>query len=409
MVAKQLPQATFRISDNDLWESFKAKAKANGANASAVFWQFAKAYVDGNVGTTTPSPDGIDERIDAALEAKVDFAIGNISRVAREQYESLVAVVAQSMIDIDERIDTRIEAAQKSILSRVDEHLSEFFDRIRVLEVATTAQSQGMEIGIQDVQNMIDVAFSDREERLDSLEEMLSNAISAPSPSTEIFDAISPLIARLEVLETNLSEAVAPTNFIQANSQGDRSSASDTDGRSLENVASLSIENPLDGEGLSVAIVASAKPKITYQLGRDGSVVLRSLRGITLKALKRMSDAELKAIGLFRTLIGADEKFFPLDPDAIASSPQPKSTERSPKSKAILTRPDALAIAKNFGFLGTGQNLYDWAKAALTSKSEESKLANSEKLAAVGLVAAFTPENRPAWIAKMSLNPEPIS
>ena len=408
MVTKQLPQATFRISDNDLWESFKAKAKANGANASAVFWQFAKAYVDGNVGTTTPSPDGIDERIDAALEAKVDFAIGNISRVAREQYESLVAVVAQSMIDIDERIDTRIEAAQKSILSRVDEHLSEFFDRIRVLEVATTAQSQGMEIGIQDVQNMIDVAFSDREERLDSLEEMLSNAISAPSPSTEIFDAISPLLARLEALENNLGESTAPANFIQALT-GDRSSASDTDGSSLENVAAPSIENPLDGEGLSVAFAASAKPKITYQLNRDGSVVLRSLRGITLKALKRMSDAELKAIGLFRTLIGADEKFFPLDPDAIASSPQPKSTERSPKSKAILTRPDALAIAKNFGFLGTGQNLYDWAKAALTSKSEESKLANSEKLAAVGLVAAFTPENRPAWIAKMSLNPEPIS
>lgn len=92
MVAKQLPQATFRISDNELWESFKAKAKANGTNASAVFWQFAKDYVDGNLGSvdgvaiSTPNLDGIDTRIDeriaVALEslrseydAKLDEAI----------------------------------------------------------------------------------------------------------------------------------------------------------------------------------------------------------------------------------------------------------------------------------------------------------------------------------------------
>ena len=72
----------------------------------------------------------------------------------------------------------------------------------------------------------------------------------------------------------------------------------------------------------------------------------------------------------------------------------------TPKSKAILTRPEALAIAKDFGFTGTGQNLYDWAKAALTGKSDESKLTNSEKLAAVGLIAVFSPENKPAWQAK---------
>jgi len=230
-----------------------------------------------------------------------------------------------------------------------------------------------------------------------------------------IFDrAISPLLPRLEALETNLSEATATAKkATDAVSKEESVNSLETDAlpiiEAIANIASPTIENPLPDESLSVAIAASAKPKITYQLGRDGLVVLRSLRGITLKALKRMTDAELKAIGLFRTLIGADEKFFPLDPDTIASSPQPKSTERSPKSKAILTRPDALAIAKNFGFLGTGQNLYDWAKAALTSKSEESKLANSEKLAVVGLVAAFTPENKPAWIAKVSLNPEPIS
>lgn len=119
MVAKQLPQATFRISDNDLWESFKAKAKVNGTNASAVFWQFAKNYVDGNlasvdgVAMSTLNLDGIDtnldERIDVALEKKVDFSIRDISRVADEHYERLVAVVAQNKMDIDKSIDSRID------------------------------------------------------------------------------------------------------------------------------------------------------------------------------------------------------------------------------------------------------------------------------------------------------------
>ena len=86
--------------------------------------------------------------------------------------------------------------------------------------------------------------------------------------------------------------------------------------------------------------------------------------------------------------------------EAIAATAKPKSTKRSPKSKAILTRPEAVAIAQNFGFVGTGQNLYDWAKAALTAKSDESKIANSQKLAAVGLVAVLSPDNKPAWQAK---------
>jgi hypothetical protein len=61
---------------------------------------------------------------------------------------------------------------------------------------------------------------------------------------------------------------------------------------------------------------------------------------------------------------------------------------------------DKLWIAKNLGFVGTGQNLYDWAKAALTAKSDESRQANSEKLTAVGLIAVLSPDNKQAWQAK---------
>jgi hypothetical protein len=84
----------------------------------------------------------------------------------------------------------------------------------------------------------------------------------------------------------------------------------------------------------------------------------------------------------------------------ITVNDKPKSTKGSAKSKPILTRPEAMAIAVSFGFTGTGQNLYDWAKAALTAKSDESRSANNEKLAVVGLIAVLSPENKPAWQAK---------
>ncbi len=86
--------------------------------------------------------------------------------------------------------------------------------------------------------------------------------------------------------------------------------------------------------------------------------------------------------------------------NAIAATAKPKSTKRSAKSQPILTRSEALAIAKDFGFVGTGQNLYDWSKAALKAKSDERRQDNSEKLAAVGLIAVLSPDHKPAWKAK---------
>ena len=162
----------------------------------------------------------------------------------------------------------------------------------------------------------------------------------------------------------------------------------------IANLTSPSIEKSLD----SNTIATSKKSKITYRLSNDGSVVLRSLVGTSIKLLKRMTDDELRANGLFKTLIGKDEKFFPND-ESLELQYQEKAIAASTKPNC-LTRPEALAIAQSFNPKVTGQNLYDWAKAALTAKSDESKIANSEKLAAIGLVAVFTPENKPAWTGK---------
>lgn len=118
----------------------------------------------------------------------------------------------------------------------------------------------------------------------------------------------------------------------------------------IATIAAPTVENPLPDETLSDAIAATKK-QITYNLNHDGSVVLRSLRGIADKQLKRMSDDELSAIGLFKTLRGKDEKFFPTDetlalryqekskPSAAqekskpsAATDKPQANKRSPKS-----------------------------------------------------------------------------
>ena len=156
-----------------------------------------------------------------------------------------------------------------------------------------------------------------------------------------VTNAIAPLVARLEALENTRSEATAPANFTQAlTSESEGSSVPKTDRNSIEPLPILDAIEALPTE-------------------------------------KPLPDETLREV--------------------IAATDKPKSGKRSVKAKAILTRPEALAIAKNFGFNGTGQNLYDWSKAALTAKSDESRLANGEKLAVVGLVATFSADKKPAW------------
>jgi hypothetical protein len=85
--------------------------------------------------------------------------------------------------------------------------------------------------------------------------------------------------------------------------------------------------------------IAATKKQITYNLNHDGSVILRSLRGITDKQLKRMSDDELKAIGLFKTLRGKNEKFFPNDETLeLRYQEKSKPSAATAKKKAKHTR-----------------------------------------------------------------------
>jgi len=75
-----------------------------------------------------------------------------------------------------------------------------------------------------------------------------------------------------------------------------------------------------------------------------------------------------------------------------------KTTKPKSTSKTILTRPEALEIAEKLGFKGTGQNLYDWAKSALTAKFDSTKQLAMEKLSVIGLMPVKSKDGKIAWV-----------
>ena len=94
-----------------------------------------------------------------------------------------------------------------TVESTVDQTVfDKIMDRLRAVEVALTSSVQGAGLNIQDVQGMIDTAFYDRDERLDSLEKLVREGALAQSRVEEIVGlAISPLLERFAVVESKLS------------------------------------------------------------------------------------------------------------------------------------------------------------------------------------------------------------
>lgn len=76
-------------------------------------------------------------------------------------------------------------------------------------------------------------------------------------------------------------------------------------------ISSLQTAKPSPNEQLAAAKIAYAsKLKITYERNHNGSVMLKSIRGITEKDFKKLSDGELEAMGLYRESIGRSTKYW---------------------------------------------------------------------------------------------------
>ena len=115
--------ATFR-TDGETWDSFQAKAKRNGTNASALLQRFVRDYLD----------DKLDSRIDSPaaapnvdIEAMVNNAVESLLEAVLSQVESL-------------RLDVHSLTTDKLITENLQANLTVAQQRIEALEAIATAK-----------------------------------------------------------------------------------------------------------------------------------------------------------------------------------------------------------------------------------------------------------------------------
>jgi hypothetical protein len=289
--------ATFR-TDDETWDSFQAKAKRNGTNASALLQRFVRDYLD----------DKLDSRIDSHAAPDVDIQV-----IINEAIAPLVARL--------EALETNRSEAVAPTKKVEDSCLTELQTEIKRLNNAIAIKDNEIEHHKKEISN--------KTHKINDLQGEIQEYHRGQLEKDGIF-----LPPREETVLT------ISGNFTQK----ELDKAAKKGAKKPSTIEAPIVENPLPDETLS-DVIATTKKQITYNLNHDGSVILRSLRGITDKLLKRMSDDELKAIGLFKTLRGKDEKFFPNDETLelryqekskpSAATAKPKSTKkRSAKSDA---------------------------------------------------------------------------
>ncbi len=117
-------------------------------------------------------------------------------------------------------------------------------------------------------------------------------------------------------------EAIAS---LQTESAGTRKSiASSLEPDFLERpYVSASTPDPQLPESDAQNVDAIAEPEIQeigYSINqKDGSIATRTLKGISVAKIKKLSKEELKAIGIKKKSIDGTDKFFPIDTKTIAS------------------------------------------------------------------------------------------
>jgi hypothetical protein len=80
-------------------------------------------------------------------------------------------------------------------------------------------------------------------------------------------------------------------------------------------IASLPTAKTSPDDLAAAKIAYASKLKITYKRNPDGSVMLKSIRGITEKDFKKLSDGELEAMCLYRESIGRSTKYWEITND----------------------------------------------------------------------------------------------
>jgi hypothetical protein len=115
--------ATFR-TDDETWDSFQAKAKSKGTNASALLQKFVRDYLD----------DKLDNRIDSPAAAP-DV---NIESIVNKAVESRLDAVLSQVNSL--RLDVQSIKTNDLITQNLQANLTVAQQKIEALEAIATAK-----------------------------------------------------------------------------------------------------------------------------------------------------------------------------------------------------------------------------------------------------------------------------
>lgn len=104
--------ATFR-TDDETWDSFQAKAKSNGTNASALLQRFVRDYLDDKLDSRIDSPAAPDVDIESIVNVAVDRRLEAVLNQVRDLELKLHSIKTNDLIT--QNLQANLTVAQQRI------------------------------------------------------------------------------------------------------------------------------------------------------------------------------------------------------------------------------------------------------------------------------------------------------
>ena len=112
--------ATFR-TDDETWESFQAKAKRNGTNASALLQRFVRDYLDDKLDSRIDSPTVSDVDIQAMIDDAIAAKLSEIKDEIKEEYGAGFRGISANITNQLQQRDREIDELRQAIAALTSE------------------------------------------------------------------------------------------------------------------------------------------------------------------------------------------------------------------------------------------------------------------------------------------------